>query len=170
MKICIGGTFNILHKGHKHLLEKAFELIGFNGNVFIGLSSGDLIKDKMEIKPFDARKKVLEQYLSRKGFLKRAIIKPITDKYGPSIDEEFDAIVVSPETFKTAEEINNKRLEKGKKPLKIVQIPFVMADDGLPISSTRIINQEIDENGRVLKRSNFIYRILLHRKKKGDKT
>ena len=150
MKVCIGGTFSILHGGHKFLIDKAFETAGPNGYVFIGLTLGTLINDKRWVEPFNDRKKILEQYLSEKGFLKRAIIKPITDRYGPTLDKEFDAIIVSPETIKTAEEINRKRRGKGKKPLKIIQIPFVLAEDGLPISSSRIKNKEIDENGRTL--------------------
>lgn len=151
MKVCIGGTFNILHSGHKLLINKAFETAGTKGSVFIGLTSKELIKNKKNIKALKERKKVLERYLSERRFLDRAIIKPITDKYGPSIDKEFDAIVVSPETIKTAEEINYKRRQKRKKPLKIIQIPFVSAKDGIPISSSRINNKEIDENGKVLK-------------------
>ena len=152
MKVCIGGTFNILHSGHKLLINKAFETAGTKGSVFIGLASGNLIKNKKEVEPLEKRKKTLEDYLSKKGFLNCAIIKPITDKYGPSIDEEFDAIIVSPETIKTAEEINYKRRKKGKKPLKIIQIPFVSAKDGSIISSSRINNKEIDANGNVLER------------------
>ena len=152
MKVCIGGTFNILHSGHKQLIKKAFETAGINGSVFIGLTSKNLIKNKKNVKPLKERKKGLEQYLSEEGFLDRTIIKPIIDKYGPSIDEEFDAIVVSPETIKTAEEINYKRRKKEKKVLKIIQISFVLAKDGMPISSSRINNKEIDENGNILKR------------------
>jgi pantetheine-phosphate adenylyltransferase len=47
-------------------------------------------------------------------------------------------------------EINNKRVLKGKKPLKILKISFVLAEDGKPISSTRINRKEIDENGNLL--------------------
>jgi len=152
MKVCIGGTFRILHKGHKLLIDTAFEIAAPNGYVFIGLASGDLIKNKGKIDTLSNRKTTLEKYLLIKGYQERALIKPIRDKYGPAIDEEFDAIIVSPETKKTAEEINYKRRKKGKKPLKIIQIPFVLADDGMPISSSRIKSKEIDENGNILKR------------------
>jgi len=152
MRVCIGGTFSILHNGHKVIIDKAFETSGKTGSVFIGLTSGDVINKKENVKSLEERKKKLKQYLSKRGFLDRAIIKPILDKYGPSIDDEFDAIVISPETKKTAEDINHKRLMKGKKPLKIIEIPFLVADDGLPISSSRIQNKEIDVNGRILKK------------------
>ena len=152
MRVCIGGTFSILHNGHKVLIDKAFETAGKTGSVFIGLTSGDVINKKKNVKSLEERKKNLKQYLSKRGFLDRAIIKPILDKYGPSIDDEFDAIVISPETKKTAEDINHKRLMKGKKPLKIIEIPFLLADDGFPISSSRIQNKEIDVNGKNLKK------------------
>jgi pantetheine-phosphate adenylyltransferase len=150
MKVCIGGTFNSLHKGHKLLIEKAFEVAGEQGSVFIGISTGEIIKEKKDTKSFEEREKAIKKYLYEKDFIKRATIKPIRDKYGPSIEEEFDAIVISPETRKVAEEINEKRKKKGKKPLEIIQIPFVLAEDGCPISSSRIKKHEIDEDGRLL--------------------
>jgi pantetheine-phosphate adenylyltransferase len=150
MKVCIGGTFNILHIGHKQLINKAIEIAGPKGSLFIGLTSMEFVQNKENLKTYEERKNNLENYISEKKFLDRLTIKPISDKYGPTIDDDFDAIVVSPETIKTAEEINGKRNEKGKKPLKIVKINFVLAKDGLPISSSRINNKEIDENGKIL--------------------
>ena len=150
MKVCIGGTFNILHNGHKLLINKAIETAGPKGSLFIGLTSMEFVQNKKNLKTYEERKNNLEKYLSEKKFLDRFTIKPISDKYGPTIDDDFDAIVVSPETIKAAEEINDKRHEKGKKPLKIVKINFVLAKDGLPISSSRINNKEIDENGKIL--------------------
>jgi pantetheine-phosphate adenylyltransferase len=152
MRVCIGGTFNLLHKGHKLLIDKAFQIAGEKGYVFIGITIGKIIKGKRGVKSFEERKKAIIRYLSEKGLNKHVIIKPINDKYGPSIDGDYDAIIVSPETFKTAEEINKKRIENGRKTLSIVRIPFVLAEDGLPINSSRIKNNEIDEEGKIRKR------------------
>ena len=152
MRICIGGTFNILHKGHKSLIKKAFEIAGKKGSVFIGVTSGEVIKRKEDIKPFEIRKKAIEEFLSQEELTEDVTIEQIYDKCGPSVKEEFDAIVVSPETINTAEEINKKRKRLKKKPLKIIQIPFILAEDNVPISSTRIKKKEIDEHGNILKR------------------
>jgi len=152
MKVCIGGTFNILHKGHKLLIQKSFEIAGKNGSVFIGISTGESLKKKNDVKSFEERKKTIEKYLNEKGFTLQVEIQPIKDKYGPSISGDFDEIIVSPETYKTAEIINRKRNQNGKKSLKIIQIPFVLAKDGIPISSTRIKNNKIDSEGTVTER------------------
>ena len=152
MKVCIGGTFNILHKGHKMLINQAFKVAGKNGNVFIGITRGEITKRKMGLKSYEQRKLSIKQYLYEQGFIKQTTIKPIVDKYGPSLDGDFDAIVVTPETIKIAEEINQKRITNGKKPLQIVKIPFILADDGFPISSTRILQNKIDENGKIKNR------------------
>jgi pantetheine-phosphate adenylyltransferase len=152
MRVCIGGTFNILHKGHKLLIDKAFEVAGLKGYVFIGITTGDILTGKKDVKSTIERRKSIEKYLAKKGFINRAVIEPIEDKYGPSVKKEFDAIIVSPETKNTAEDINKKRKELKKKPLKIIQIPFVLSENGLPISSSRIKKKEIDEYGNILKR------------------
>jgi len=149
MRVCIGGTFNILHKGHKYLIDKAFETAGEKGIVFIGITEGEMLKKKKFLTPFDQRVNAIKKYLSLKGYDKRADIKAIYDKYGLAVDREFDAIVVSPETVKNADEINKNRIKIGKKPLMIVQIPYILADDNKPISSTRILDNEIDKEGRI---------------------
>lgn len=148
MRICIGGTFETIHKGHRILLERAFEL----GDVTIGLTSDEMVKelkDKIS-KSFKERKKALETYLNEKGFKDYSIIE-INDKFGPSITEDFDAIVVSNETHPIAEEINKIRRQKNKKELEIHNIGMVLAEDYLPISSTRIREGIINEEGSLLR-------------------
>ncbi|PNX48747.1 MAG: cytidyltransferase [Thermoplasmata archaeon M9B1D] len=150
MKVCIGGTFDIIHKGHELLISKAFEIAGENGTVFIGVTKDDLIKNKKETRSFIYRKKSIEEFLEKKGLITNAIIKPIKDRFGLTINEDFDVIIVSPETVKTAKEINKIREKTEKKPIEIVIIPFVLADDGKPISSTRIKKGEIDIEGHII--------------------
>jgi len=152
MKVCIGGTFNVLHKGHKLLIDTAFQTAGTNGFVFIGLSIGNLLENKKDTKKYNKRKRNLENYLTKKEYMKHVVIKPISDKYGLTLEEDFDAIIVSTETKKTADEINIKRKGKGMKILKVITIPYILAEDSLPISSSRIKKGEIDENGKILKR------------------
>ncbi len=67
MKVCLGGTFDILHKGHKKLLDKAFKIAGKNGFVFIGLTTNKITKTK-KIGKIKDRQKKLEDYLIKKGY------------------------------------------------------------------------------------------------------
>jgi pantetheine-phosphate adenylyltransferase len=108
-----------------------------------------MVKGKENVRSFEERKRALERFLSDEG-LTNAKIGRIYDKYGPSVKGDFEAIVVSEETRETAEEINEKRKELNKEPLKIVEVPLLLAKDGLPISSSRIKKGIIDENGNII--------------------
>jgi pantetheine-phosphate adenylyltransferase len=150
MRVCIGGTFNIFHNGHKLLIDKAFQIAGEKGFVFIGVTEGKILKNKKFVIPFDERVNEIKKYLNEKKYEKHSEIKPIFDIDGQAVKGNFDVIIVSPETIKNAEKINEKRKNDGKKPLIIVTIPFVLAEDKKPISSTRIYEKIIDKNGNVL--------------------
>jgi pantetheine-phosphate adenylyltransferase len=152
MKVCLGGTFDPFHKGHEALLKKAFEVAESHGFVFIGVTSDIHAKRKGDVRSFNERKQAVEQFLQKVGLNQRSTVQELADKYGPTIEGDFDAIIVSPETKPTAEEINKKRQQHGKKPLQIVVIPFVLADDSQPISSSRIRRKEIDAQGTLLRK------------------
>ena len=151
MNVCLGGTFYPFHKGHKVLLKKAFQVAGAQGSVFIGVTSAAMVKKKGKFASFEKRKQWIEQFLAEENVQEQATIQPISNKFGPTLEGDFEAIVVSPETKPTAEEINKERKHLGKKPLQIVVIPFVLSEDNQPISSSRIRQKEIDENGMMLK-------------------
>jgi len=147
MNVCVGGTFNPLHKGHKELLRKAFQVAGLNGSVFIGVTSSARAQKKGRATSFEKRKQAIMQFLAEDHLHQQITVQRIFDTYGPSLEGDYDAIIVSPETEPTAEEINRKRKHLGKTPLQIIVIPFVLSEDGKPISSSRIRRKEIDENG-----------------------
>lgn len=138
-KVVVGGTFEIIHPGHKALLKKAFSL----GEVMIGLTSNSFAQKlkKRKVKDFKERKKELADFIKKEFKVFPKIIK-IEDKFGPTLKEDFDYIIVSPETYKTALFINQKRQKTNKKPIKIVKIRFVLDKDGEPFSSTKILKNQ----------------------------
>lgn len=148
-KVAVGGTFDYLHDGHVEILEKSFEV---GERVLIGIVSDTmkLVKDSVGIQPLKVRKQGLLKLLRSRGWIKRAEVRVISDPYGPTVDDgSLEAIVVSRETRSRAEEINEIRRRRGLKPLEIVEIPFVLAEDGTPISSIRIRYGEMDTHGRL---------------------
>ena len=149
-RVCVGGTFDILHVGHRNLLIRASEE---GDEVLIGLTTDVRAKQSRKsevLNSYEIRKENLEYYLASEGLLEKFIIVPLNNDWGPSVvDEDFDAIVVSEETKKTADKINSIRVSEGKNKLDVVVVPLVLADDGQTISSSRIRKQEIDAKGKL---------------------
>lgn len=146
-KVALGGTFDKFHEGHHKLIEKAFEI---GDEVLIGVTSDEFAGYKGNIEPYNIRMSNLKPII--KEFNGRYSITRLNDPYGPTIHvDDIEAIVVSEETEPTALQINKKRNEKGLKPIDIITIRMVLAEDGKPISSTRIRKGEIDVRGMLLK-------------------
>jgi cytidyltransferase-like protein len=145
--VAIGGTFDQLHKGHKTLLRRAFEL---GRQVLIGLTTEGMIKHKHDwesIRSYEQREAELRQWLEKEGYGGRYIIRP----YGPAITmEDLQLIVVSEETCPVAKEINEIRRKRGLQLLHIAVLTMVMAEDQISISSTRIRAGIIDRDGRLI--------------------
>ena len=145
-KVAVGGTFDKFHRGHRILLEKAFSI---GEEVLIGVTSDEFGSRKGKIEPCNIRMSNLNKILENRS---NYILARLEDPYGPTVDDEgIDAIVVSLETEPTAIKINNIRKEKGFKPMDIITIDMVLAEDGKPISSTRIREGEIDSSGIIIK-------------------
>jgi len=142
-KVALGGTFDILHDGHKALIKKAYNL----GDVVIGLTSDEMAREKGHfIHNYEARRQAITRFVRDEIGVEPMIMK-LEDSYGPSIYEQFDYIVVSPETLNTAKRINDIRKTHGLPPITIIVVDLVLAQDGKPISSTRICRGDIDEHG-----------------------
>jgi pantetheine-phosphate adenylyltransferase len=145
VKVALGGTFEPLHEGHKRLIDVAIKLGG--KEVMIGITCDRMARMRMRsVLPFSIRAENVRRYIMKKyGFNPNIVM--ITNPYGRTLEVDFDYLVVSPETYEMALEINEKREELGKKKIKIVKVSWVMAEDGKPISSTRIKRGEIDRYG-----------------------
>jgi len=135
-KVAVGGTFDQLHLGHHALLKKAFEL---GDLVIIGITTDEMVRIE------------LEEFLRSQNWFTRAKFFPLNDPYGPTLEmPDLNAIVVSKETEHTAREINSLRQINGLSSLDIIVIDTVLAEDSIPISTTRIRWKEIDREGRML--------------------
>lgn len=142
-KVAVGGSFDVLHEGHRALLDRAFDVSEY---VLIGLTSSEMAGK--DIAAYEKRKKTIEDFLEHRG---RYDIVELNDPLGDAVsDGAIDGIVVSEETAPRALKINELRKKGGLGALKIFSIPLVLAEDGRPISSTGIKRGEIDEEGRVL--------------------
>ncbi len=148
--VVIGGTFDNLHLGHKTLIQKAFET---GDKVLVCITSDAFVKSKSlseKIESFEKRKHSLLEFLKEKNWIKKAEIVKIEDPFTPGLRPKLTHIIVSHQTRPNAEKINDIRKDKGLSPLKIIEIGWVLADDGKPISDARIRKGEIDKNGNLL--------------------
>ncbi len=146
---CLGGTFNRIHAGHRLLLSTAF---GMADRVAVGVSSDALVRrlrgaGAASVRPFQKRADDVRRLLAPYGE-ERFELLTLDDPYIAAHRAEFDAIVVSPDTLERAEEINALRDLHGMDLLKVVTVDLVLAYNGKPISATRILAGEIDEEGK----------------------
>ena len=99
---------------------------------------------------FKERKESLKQYLEEKGWLSRAKLVMLERPEGVLLDDpSIEALIVSEETLPRGLDINRQRVEKGLPPLRLEVVEMVLAENGRPISSSRIRAGEIDEEGRL---------------------
>ncbi|KAL1494410.1 hypothetical protein ABEB36_010013 [Hypothenemus hampei] len=125
--VCLGGTFDRLHVAHKLLLSDA--ILRTSEKLTIGVTEENMTHSKLLwelIEDVDTRITKLENFVKDICPELTYNICKISDPYGPAIvDETMSMIVVSEETVRGGEKINEIRKQAGLSELSIVPIPFI---------------------------------------------
>jgi len=148
--VAMGGTFDVIHKGHITLLSEAFSS---SDRVIIGLTSNEWAskKGKVLLNDFDKRLEKLVKAIEKNFPNASFEISKLDNDFGPAVlEKKVQALVVSDETSNQGEVLNQLRKQKNLPPVDVVVVPMVLAKDGKKISTTRIKNQEIDYDGNLL--------------------
>ena len=148
--VATGGTFDILHKGHYMLLLKAFEV---GRQIIIGVSSDSYANRKYKkiINNYNIRREKLKRFIDKNFKKSNYTVYQLDDFYGPTVlTSDIQAIITTEPSVENCVKINSLRETKGMTPLEIILVPLVEDIEGKVISSTRIRDGEIDENGNKL--------------------
>ena len=148
--VAMGGTFDIIHRGHLTLLSNAFSI---SDKVIIGLTSDELAekKGKIPINKYEKRFENLASTISKEFPNSSFQISKLDNDFGPAVlEKDVEALVVSDETSHQGDTLNKLRAEKKLPPVQVISVPMFLAKDGTRISSTRIKNSEIDSEGNLL--------------------
>lgn len=146
----LGGTFDLIHRGHLTLLQNGFEV---SSKLIIGLTSDDFAKrrGKNPVNSYEKRLENLESAINRNFPGEHYEISRLENDFGPAVlERDVEALVVSEETAFQGEELNRLRRMRNSPDVKIVVVPMTLARDGARISTSRIRNSEIDSEGNIL--------------------
>jgi pantetheine-phosphate adenylyltransferase len=148
--IAVGGTFDIIHRGHEALLKRAFDT---GDRVVIGITSDEFASSsgKKIWHNYEDRTKAIRLFLAEHFRGREYTIAKLSQTFGPGMyTSAVEAIAVSEETAHAVEDANTKRRSLGLPELKIEIVPMVLSVDGEKISSSRIRAGRINQEGQVL--------------------
>ena len=144
-----GGTFDVIHDGHRALLCEAlrydFTILGLCTDAFVE-RRGKSIRNS-----YGARRRNLADFINGQFPGSSFGIYELEDDFGPAaLRPEVGFLVASEETAGSGERLNEMRAGWGLPPVRVVVVPMVLGYDGERISSTRMREGVVDSAGKKL--------------------
>ncbi len=138
--IC-GGTFDMLHEGHRFFLGKSITYA--KENLIIGVTSDRYVSlfKKVKTQPYIIRAYNVRKFTRKRARFKRINIKvlQINDFLGPlKSDRRKFLLVVTPDMVEKVIAINAFRRKNGLPEVYSVFIPFLKNSSGQRFSSTKL--------------------------------
>lgn len=146
--LVVGGSWDLFHSGHRYILSTAYER---GSRIDIGVASDSMLRDKLGEEPensYRKRRNKVERFMRSLGHKNFQTLK-LNDIYGNAVNEG-EELLVTEDTIANGKKINAKRREKGIEKIDLLKIEKMKSVDGETISSTRMRNKEIDENGLII--------------------
>lgn len=154
--VCLGGTFDRIHRGHVHLLGTAAAVVSDGGQILVGIADGPLLVAKLHcdmIEPVQKRgatvEDLLRKYVEARGTTGVEIKTfRIFDPYGPAVEEQLSSgcLIVSAETLAGGHKVNVERRAKSLPMIDLVVVPLIKDLQGEKLSSSRIREEESQSN------------------------
>jgi pantetheine-phosphate adenylyltransferase len=148
--VALGGTFDLIHRGHIELLRKGFSI---SSKVIIGLTSDEFAqkKGKKLMNGYLQRYKTLEEIITKNFSNAQYEISKLENDFGPAVlEKNVEALILSEETSFQGKELNRLRRQRNVPDVELIIVSMVLAKDGKRISTSRIRNSEIDIDGNIL--------------------
>jgi phosphopantetheine adenylyltransferase len=127
--VCVGGTFDRLHAGHRTLLAATVAVC--NKTIYLGITSEVLLVKKRNrdlLEPFRKRKESVLAFIHKMNPNLEVHSGELDDKPPLAVtSERMDGIVVSRETVGGAAWINQEREASGFKPIAIIAVNLIGA-------------------------------------------
>jgi len=128
--VCVGGTFDHFHDGHRVLLAMTAYLC--ENAVEIGITGDAMLKNKKfadQLDSFEKREKVACDFLRLICPQIDCRVTSLSDPFGPSItSNEITIIIVSKETEKAGPIINEKRKKAKLAPIQVFIIGLIQSE------------------------------------------
>ena len=141
--VCMGGTFDHMHSGHRLLLT--FAALHTKGTLHCGVTAEVLLKKKAyadHMQSYDTRKQGVEEFLKRLSPKLKANVFCLEDACGVGATlPEIEACILTQETKKGGDMINNARQGNGLKPVELVFCDMVLASKGLDYGASEFSNK-----------------------------
>ena len=141
-----GGTFDIIHLGHRALLGAALSY----DHTIIGLSTDGFAarRGKALLHGYDIRLERLVRHIEESHPEAAYEVCPLDDDFGPAVLRgKVDVLVVSWETRHAGHTLNVMRAERGLGAVDVVVVPMIYGRSGGRISTTRIREGMMDVEG-----------------------